>query len=219
MGCWPKRLATALLLILPFVRSEMCMLFMGQIVTHTVKIHSLRCHIASADVKPPHFVPVIRRTPRFHIPVIIFSCPPFMLFLSEWMMHQRRPGTLRDAMCQRQTCSGNLAIYIFTSHTQGVTSSQTDMCSSAAAASCTVCRVIYVICKNTACRFSFFFDNICLVCACMFFVCRCEFALCVSFFLRKKVGIVKIALQIGSYFGFLYSFQFQIMTHLKARSK
>lgn len=105
MGCWPKRLATALLLILPIVRPEMCVLFMGQIVTRTVKTHSPRCHIASADAKPPHFVPVIRRTPRFHIPVIIFSCPSFMLFLSEWMMHQRRPGTLRCA-------SGRLAVEI-----------------------------------------------------------------------------------------------------------
>lgn len=114
-GCWPERLATALLLISPFVRSEMRVLFMGQIVTRTVKTDSPRCHISSADVKPPHFVPVIRRTPRFHIPVIIFSCPPFMLFLSEWKMHQRRPGTLRDPACQLQTCSGKLAIYIFTS--------------------------------------------------------------------------------------------------------
>lgn len=123
IGCWPKRLATALLLILPFVRSEIRVLFMGQIVTRTVKTDSPRCHISSADVKPPHFVPVIRRTPRFHIPVIIFSCPPFMLFLSEWMMHQRRPGTLRDPVCQRQTCSGKLAIYIFTSHTHSSASS------------------------------------------------------------------------------------------------
>lgn len=133
MGCWPKRLATALLLILPFVRSEMRVLFMGQIVTRTVKTDSPRCGCKAAS-----FCPSNTQNPSLPHSSDYFLLPPFYVApfrvddASKEAWHIKRS---RVPAADLQWKISNL--YIYLAHAQQCVVIGRSSGAAAAAASCT----------------------------------------------------------------------------------